>query len=459
MVNDPFGLRRKLRHLSAIALTLVGALIISGCNRASTAVGSTATPTPTATFAPTLPPNSQVVYTLIPNSQASPTNPAFYLLNAYDGANGHLRFSHAVTGAIGNLVAMQHFLVIPALLASVDPKTKASGFFLLSYDASGNQVRQIPLGAFVPPQLLAANDTLYVASLSQGVDITAQFSAFDAATGARLWQKPIANATGLETFTIVGQELVGNVHTQTGSLLTAIDRASGAQIWQATTNSSDNTNVVAGGDVVYAVQYAPSSNPTQKVSHALVALAATTGTPRWSKLFTPGAAPGAATQVQIIAADQRAVYCEISSGTSGTNTTTMLTAFAASDGHQLWGVTETASLGISGNGLAAPVTQGTLYGTALGQAASSIGTTPLYVLLAVNVLTGATRWHTPLATAPTTPLIGAGTRLFVALAGPPSTSAASGQGNATIAAFDAATGSPLWQVPAPISSLNQLVTL
>jgi outer membrane protein assembly factor BamB/uncharacterized protein YceK len=456
MIQLSYAPQRVVRHLSFIVLPLVMVLLISGCS--SSRATTPATPT-----LPTSSAKGQSIYTLILSSQASPKNPAIYDLNAYDSADGHLRFSHTVSRATGGLVATTHFLGVLALLPVVDPHQMMPNYSLLMYDTNGMQTQQTPLGLFTPQQMLASDDTIFAAGPLPGTDPAArsqvQVLAVNASTGAVLWKKIVANATGLTNFVVVGHEVIGIFQTETGPQMTALDVVSGSQSWQMATTSYDGAEgaVIAGSDAVYSAQFSPPPNSLQKSGASLIATVAATGATRWSQPFTPSGGKGAAVQIRLIAADQQAVYGEISSGTSGTNVTSSLVAFSATDGHQIWNVPEMASLSSNAPGLAGVLIQSGLYATALGPAPSTNLGPPPDLLIGVNMRTGASLWRTTLAAAPLTPLIGTGNGLYVALTGQPSTTTPHAQGNATIVAYNANTGAQIWHIQTSGATLAQLV--
>jgi outer membrane protein assembly factor BamB len=362
-------------------------------------------------------------------------------LSAYDSTSGHLVFTHALPGSPIALAATQNRLGIASIIPPATPTTQSSSAVLLIDDAQGTQTQQIALGALMPQQFLASNDTFFVGATTKASSTTAQFLAFDPMTGAQRWQHTIPNANNVDNFVVAGQDLIGNVETQQGPLLTAFNTATGAQVWQATTGTVGGAagSIGAGGDAVYTVQSASANPPS------LVATVAATGATRWNMPL-----PNLVSQVQIVAADQQAVYCDVTIAVNSTTTADRLVAFAASDGHQLWFISGIAPIDSEIHGQGVGVVQGILYVTATPQGTSS---SPPSTLMAVKVSSGALLWSKPLSDIPLTAPAVSGNGVSVGLL--PHTPS----GTSTIVAFNITDGSSLWQTQTTASSLGDLVSL
>ncbi len=430
MINrHPYLPRRfGLGWVGGVALVVA---IFSGCGAAaspSTTTGSTSVP---AAIPPAL-------YTLVEGASTGSGGTPPNSVNAYDDANGHLRFAHALAGSAIAMVTTQHLLGITSIVSPTD-STQSPHAFLTVLDANGTQTQQIALGSLTPEQVLASPTAIFVGVNGKG-STPAQFSAYDPTTGTQLWQHAITDANGIDNFVLVGQDLIGNVGNASGTLLKAFDVATGAQVWQSTGSVGGAAgHIGASDDAIYSVEW--TSSPGEQT---LIAQTATSGVKRWSI--------SVADQPQILAADHNAVYCTVFHTISSTESTTMLTAFAASDGHPLWSVPETLPIRDS-----ATIMNAVLYAAGTGPSSATSAVLPPSTLFAVNVATGATLWQKPLAgpaiTAPT--IVGNTVSIGMAT----NVTSAAPQGDTAIATFHLTDGAASWQIQTGVPSLNELVTL
>lgn len=437
--------------IAAIMITLFTVVFVTLAHKPAT-TQRTPTRTPAASASP-------LVAVLLPNGDSGlPTSS----LVGYDGATGHVRFTHVLPGSTFNtLVATQN--LIGVIVAANNPSGSLNSS-LQEYSAAGTQVRQIPLGSLGASLLLASQDTFFVGG-SDYAGITKatstpntpplQIIAIAADSGTQRWKQTVANATAFDHFGIVGTELVGFVSNASGlSQLTAFNVATGRLDWQVSFDT--NATIISGGDTVYSLTIPQSASPTGKAGQNLVAYTAATGVVRWHQQFTPDTP--LASSVSFIAADQQSVYYTMLHTAPTTASLNTLVALAASDGKQRWSVPG-AGFNATQQGPFPPIVNGVLYTTNIPLSsyatAAASHTYPTNMLVGVQVATGATLWSAPLVgSLMTTPLV-ANTAIYF---GVQTRSPSGSPGNTAIAAFST-TGSPLWLVQTPAVYISQLVML
>lgn len=390
------------------------------------------------------------LYALVQRAGSFPSGPT-YSLNGYDSTNGHNAFTHPLPSATFTLVTGNHMLGVPSI--------QGANPFLLLFDANGHQTKQISVGTSYPDVVLSNGTAFFVggntdiAHMNSGAPA---FAAYDATTSARIWQHNLPNARTIDNFLLVGHDLIGNVEMPDGPVLTAFDSTTGAQAWQATPGAFTDLgsgSIGASVDTVFIVQYNPSTKTTLKSGEYLSAYDAATGTMRWRKTFAPQGTT-AGVQLQILAADQNAVYCTVINSTTSTNSTAQLAAFATNDGHAVWSVPETDVINAPTNGFV-PIANGTLFVTS--SAASENSPSASSSLLAVNVQTGAILWQSPLTATPVTAPLFFNTGIAL---GMQTNSTGGGIPNqVSIMAFRTTDGSTLWKTPMTSGLFMQLVTL
>jgi outer membrane protein assembly factor BamB len=159
------------------------------------------------------------------------------LVSAYDAANGHLRW-RARTGSLNNQVAVADGLVFATTWAEGRQPNRVYAY----HGSDGSAAWSQPVNGSMYPATAAAG-RVFVAS-NYGA------YAFDAASGAPLWQVPYTSYISAPLVLTPRSLIVNAGH----STIQALDPATGTTQWTTTLSGTDGveSNMAVAGDVLYA---------------------------------------------------------------------------------------------------------------------------------------------------------------------------------------------------------------
>src|SRR5215469_13636 len=357
-------------------------------------------------------------------------------------------------------MASPHVRIIPGFAIAVLLTVAASAAPALAAKSGGAQ-----LWAAVGGRGVA--DSVAVSPDGSRVFVTgdAGTAAYDASTGTALWGASFAGSLQSVAVSPDGPRVFVTGKT-TGSdglydyATVAYNAKTGSQLWAASYNSG-----VTGWDAAFAVRVSPdsatvyvtgSSDASSTVSDfATVAYAANTGKQLWAARYA-GSGLGSSIATGLgVSPDGTRVFVTGISCTSGCSSSPVYdyatVAYAAATGSQLWAARYSAGANAPAAALTVSPSGTRVFVT--GSAPSSSGTATDFATVAYDAATGSQLWVTRLDdgngdVATAAEVSSDGTRVFVT----GYSHSATGTGYATVA-YDAATGSQLWQARYASASL------
>jgi outer membrane protein assembly factor BamB len=238
-------------------------------------------------------------------------------------ANGQIVHEQTTTGiGYGDLFAAGDVLI------GLQESLQTPDFHLIGLRLTDlTTLWQIPLPSTTLPDVKVSSTTVFVAIPGAGQERGVTMMAIDAKTGNQRWQRHMDLVWGSE-WVASEQTLYIDTDTQPltassfngDSLLTALDAATGKQLWQIALSFIDEP-AAANADAVFVEKGERLVNGHLSASY-VVALHATDGTPSWSTTFPIG------------------LYGQADSGSILYGlTVTQLVAVDARTGHTIWTVT------------------------------------------------------------------------------------------------------------------------